>query len=375
MADGVTIEQVTNIVKPLIKGLQDAWMEHDTAKATAKAAAAVGSSKAGTRRLPPFSSGAPEDWEVWRHNFCLAQKLQGWSNRTARNIAGGSFEGTAFNAAHSVLVRDVPAAGQNDAEDFNLLLDEYSAIFAPRSARMHLDYQLDAAKQKEAESIITWAGRLKSLYRRSCSEIVNRMTAVEFEANRHLIRAFVNGLKSSLVAQDVRIIDPRTFQSAVDAADNAYGNHYMEKYNARKSAQLPPDSEAQTSNGNGRNRKTLSQLQDNDNRSFNDNCHFCSQPGHRWALCPTITKVNTFHDSRRGRGGRGGFKSRGGNKPVWNQDRKAGLSSSSNSKHQGSNASVSLSQLKKDRKKAEKTLNKLDVAVNELLEMEGASGN
>ena len=202
-----------------------------------------------SRKLSLFSSGLGAEWRTWRANAEIIIGMNGWSNARARQEIASSIEGKAKENTYHFPINDAlippgPGAGAAavaDAADYRLLLDTYQGVFLPASASDTMMVAFRAARQKEDEDIMSFHSRVRSLFTQAYPAVPND----ELNNSRDCIHRFILGLADPQVKRDTWKAKPRTYQAALDEAqDNQSGDSVLQDEEASKRiAHLGPEAE------------------------------------------------------------------------------------------------------------------------------------
>jgi hypothetical protein len=113
--------------------------------------------------------------------------------------------------------------GEDDAPDYMELLKEYELRLVPSNYKKALLRKVDAAGQRDEETIFSWHSRLLTMYKKAYPEIKqSNMDYMEWPA---LIVRFVDGLHNEEVADLVRqkVEDHDDYNDVLELADKMEG--------------------------------------------------------------------------------------------------------------------------------------------------------
>jgi hypothetical protein len=269
--------------------------------------------RGGSLKLAKFSSTDGDQWHSWKHTFCHAVVINGWTNTRARQQLSAHMEGAALAAVEGIPVGDVAAAGANDADDYNLLLTAYDQRFRPQGAVDHLRQEEAEAIQREDESVAQWAGRYRNLYLRSHPQ-VQAMPLADVETWPDLRYGFMDGLRSSEVRKLTKNRSPDTYSDAILYAQNAAAST-RDTSRANKGKGEPFQASM----------AEVHAVPGAADASFKGKCHWCQITGHMKRDCNGYKAHLVKQAAAGGNRGRGRGRGRG----SWNRSRGSGRTNAS----------------------------------------------
>jgi hypothetical protein len=163
----------------------------------------------GNMKVPPFSSGKPADWAIWKRNYLLAAEVNQWDDQRSRLQAAGSMEGDAAR-----MVADLAPSRPGLPGGFLLadLMEEYESRFLP-AAESHLALQeFMVAKQKGNETVLLWHGRVREMF-------IRAYPGRPYVVDRDLIYKFQKGLSDTDILLNCMRSPPPTYALALEKAN------------------------------------------------------------------------------------------------------------------------------------------------------------
>ena len=263
------------------------------------------------KKLPPFSTGLPNDWVAWRTTYGNIANLKNWTDdqRKAQLIA--AMEGTAVRMVTHVDTGPLL---------WNQVLDAYGNHFLP-AAQSHLaETQFQSAKQGEREAIVAWHTRLRELFSRA-------NPGVDEENSKQLISKFVFGLAHPVVKDRTYDTHPDTYSRALEVATSkAAGVLIMRQADGLGRAgggvmSIEPDGALLAATSGPPRTAFRESRPEGEGRLVGDGrCFKCKEFGHIKRDCPQWKDSSKRRGQRGGRGGGGG----GSQRPnFWDKRREA----------------------------------------------------
>ena len=277
-----------------------------------------------SHKIKEHKSMTPNDWRLFRRNFENAVTTNNWQAPRARRELQAAMAGPAAEATQHIVTNIHPADDFHDVEwaaPVEQMLNQYQRIFIPPQATQLAEAVYSSAKQEEHESILTWHGRLRTLFTNAFPEILPEAAAI----SRHLIGKFIMDLNNEEVKRDAYKTNPRTYDTALDEALGAEANvlTFSNKLNKqRASGMLGAIGNGECFNCGDMNhlmaRCPKPRRNDNRNRSRNSNS-FVSKDGQqraaRYRNARPGAKKHVFQKkgiNNRGRGGLNAMDNMGG---------------------------------------------------------------
>ena len=182
-------------------------LTEDEAKAIGKAMRPAG----GSRRLPAFSSGDPDEWTAFTHTFRRVADLKEWDEDARKSNLVAAFEGAAVRRVQHINANGLDAGGNVYTSE--TLLARYELCFVPASASHLAVGSFKAAKQGSREPILTWSTRLRELYVKAYP-----LQAATADTAGDLIYQFIIGLVHPTVRERTYQEHPATYTQVLDEA-------------------------------------------------------------------------------------------------------------------------------------------------------------
>jgi hypothetical protein len=161
----------------------------------------------GGRRILPritFANTDKEDWLSFKESFLNFCRFQRYANDDAKWALKSCMQGSALLS--------ITAFDHEDAdENINALLIRYEAKFLPPAASGLARTHYEAAKQGSKESLLSYHGRMATLYARAYPN-----TALGAPTIRH----FINGLRTTRMKEFVARSNPVTWDEVLNAAQS-----------------------------------------------------------------------------------------------------------------------------------------------------------
>lgn len=228
-------------------------------------------------KLWNLEEDTPSAWLNWKAVFVVHQDFNQWDNSTARRMMLMHMKKDAFERISEIPIMATPAAGQADAEDWNLLLEQYERAFISEEASNRAVALYETSRQNEDEDVLRWHTRCLVLFKRA---FPNRAAMANTDTT--LIRHFIRGLFEKAAINTVFHLQPPTYQEVKGVAERVIaGNAEAE---AARSGKLPSVNNLGTGN--------LA-------------CHFCGRQGHVFRDCYGAIEFFRNKAARRGGGGGG----------------------------------------------------------------------
>ena len=253
------------------------------------------------KKIPMLTEATPDAFHNWRKVFEVNHEIAGWNNSRARLEASAAMIGDARDIIDHIPTDHVPAADEDDAAPVAELLDRYRDAIQPPLARERMMADLRQAKQREEESVVVFAGRIKRYF---CRLFPARAAACETDTE--LTYVFREGIRHQPIRDKVREAGDQPLQQMVATA--LIAEVTMAKKIQDETGMMPNSLE-----------RAISAIS-KPNQDFSGSCFICNKPGHRQAECNFLKKAMDLakkpDGKRRNKGGRV-------NKPYKGDDNKA----------------------------------------------------
>lgn len=232
-----------------------------------------------------FEDATSAAWRTWRTEFEMVAASNRWNNQKARRELRISMKGMAARRIQDIDV-GAPVGGQPEqVADYRDLLNRYEGRFVIHQAATAIQVELDAARQAEDETPLSWHQRVQELFFRANSH--RPIDDLRNEPN--LIRTFIKGLANEKVKDDTYGKDPQTYEAALDACHRAVAK--VRDLNPSKT--VLPGTHLETivkkeginslggiNSFGGDNVQSMKRPERKEG-----NCHYCGKPGHYKRSC------------------------------------------------------------------------------------------
>ena len=128
--------------------------------------AAANRNQGGKHRVQSFESADGVEWLTWRRTFEVAAQINGWDDLRQRREVRASMKGVAERAVSDILHEPAVLPGHVGLT-IGQLLDAYQERFLPAAESDLCRVSFRNAAQTEAETILEWHTRCRSVYLRA----------------------------------------------------------------------------------------------------------------------------------------------------------------------------------------------------------------
>ena len=160
------------------------------------------------KKLTPFSSGRPREWQAWRIRFCEAAAINNWEDERSRREIRSLMTGTAAIFVHDI--NPVPMVALPEVFTAENLLDLYQLRFCPVAAAQ---VAFDQTGQRAGETLGGWHSRLRNTFLNAYPRQKKGL-----EDNTYLMRKFILGIASPQASKHTYMRRPETYTACLREA-------------------------------------------------------------------------------------------------------------------------------------------------------------